>query len=84
MKYLIYLMSLLFVLAFVGCDKAKDTAADVKETKTEAVEADVEAVEEVAEEATEAVEEHKCGEGKCGEGKCGGDKTKEAVKEVTE
>ncbi len=57
MKYLTYLISLLFVLAFVGCDKAKEAAADVQETTTEAVEADVEAVEEVAEEATEALEE---------------------------
>ncbi len=54
MKYLTYLISLLFVLAFVGCDKAKDTAVDVKETKTEAVVEEVEAVEE---EATEALEE---------------------------
>lgn len=53
MKYLTYLISLLFVLAFVGCDKAKEAAADVQETTTEAVEA----VEEVAEEATEALEE---------------------------
>ncbi len=51
MKYLIYLISLLFVLAFAGCDKAKEAPADVK---TEAVE---EAVEEVAEEAEEAVKE---------------------------
>ncbi len=35
MKYLTYLMSLLLVLAFVGCNKAKD--ATVEET-TETVE----------------------------------------------
>lgn len=56
MKYLTYLVSLLLVLAFVGCEKAKEKAADVQETTTEAVEEEVEAVEEVTEEA-EAVEE---------------------------
>ncbi len=50
MKYLVHLISLLFVLAFVGCDKAKETTTDVKETATEAVE-------EVAEESAEALEE---------------------------
>jgi len=43
-----------FVLAFVGCDKAKETSIDVKETTTEAVE---EAVEEVTEAVEETVEE---------------------------
>ena len=84
MKYLTYLISLLLVLAFVGCDKAKDTATDIKKTKTEAIEEAMETVDETTGEATEAVEEHKCGEGKCGEGKCGGDEAKETVKEVTE
>jgi hypothetical protein len=60
MKYLTYLISLLFVLAFVGCDKTKKAPADVKETTTEtfeeAVEEATEAVEEVVEEAKEIVE----------------------------
>ena len=47
MKYLTYLISLLFVLAFVGCDKTKDTTPEVKK----------EAVEAVAEEATQTLEE---------------------------
>ncbi len=42
MKYLTYLISLLFVLSFVGCDKAKEAPADVKETTPEAVEETVE------------------------------------------
>jgi predicted small secreted protein len=60
MKYLTYLIILLFVLAFVGCNKAKEAPADVKETTTEAVEEAVEvateAVEEAVEEAKEIVE----------------------------
>ena len=60
MKYLTYLISLLFVLAFVGCDKTKKAPADVKETTTEtfeeAVEEATEAAEEVVEEAKEIVE----------------------------
>jgi len=84
MKYLVYVMSLMFVLAFVGCGNEKESAIDIKETKTEAVEDAVETVEEDVEKAREAINEHKCGEGKCGEGKCGGDKAKDAVKEVTD
>ena len=49
MKYLTYLIILLFVLAFVGCDKAKETPVDVKETTTEAVEEAVEEAEEIVE-----------------------------------
>lgn len=71
MKYLTYLISLLFVLAFVGCNKTKDTAADVKQTKTEAVEEALETVEDTTGEATEAVEEV-------------AEEAEEAVKEVTE
>jgi len=60
MKYLTYLIILLFVLVFVGCNKTKEAPADVKETTTEAVEEAVEvateAVEETAEEAEEIVE----------------------------
>jgi len=60
MKYLTYLMSLLLVLAFVGCDKAKEADVIVPETTTEAVEDAVEAVEAVdvtVDEATEILEE---------------------------
>ena len=73
MKYLVYIVSFIFVLAFVGCNKAKDTLPDVKESTTEAVDS-----------VKNTVKEHKCGEGKCGEGKCGGNESKEAVKEVTD
>ena len=78
MKYLTYILSLLFVLAFVGCDKTKEAASDVKETTTEAVEGAVEAVEEVAEEATEAVEGALETVGETAE------EAKEAVEEVIE
>ncbi len=57
MKYLVYLMSLMFALAFVGCEKAKDIDTDVKETTTKTVEEATEAVGEVVKEDTEAVEE---------------------------
>ncbi len=57
MKYLVYLMSLMFALAFVGCEKTKDIDTDVKETSTKAVEEATEAGGETAKEATEAVEE---------------------------
>ncbi len=57
MKYLVYLMSLMFALAFVSCEKAKDIDTDVKEATTKAVEEAPEAVGEVAKEATEAIEE---------------------------
>ena len=57
MKYLTYLISLLFVLAFVGCDKAKEADANVPETTTEAVEDAVEAVDVNIDEATEVLEE---------------------------
>ena len=60
MKYLTYLISLLFVLAFFGCDKTKKDPADVKETTTEtfeeAVEEATEAVEKVGDKAKEIVE----------------------------
>jgi len=49
MKYLTYLMSLLLVLAFVGCNKAKDTKVD------EATEVVEEVVEEPVEEVVEEV-----------------------------
>ena len=84
MKYLVYVMSLMFVLAFVGCENEKKSTTDIKEIKTEAIEDAVETIEEDVEEAKEATNEHKCGEGKCGEGKCGVDKAKDAVKEVTD
>ena len=57
MKYLTYLMSLLLVLAFVGCDKAKEADVIVPETTTEAVEDAVEAVDVTIDEATEILEE---------------------------
>ncbi|MFC1581471.1 hypothetical protein ACFL3L_01065 [Candidatus Neomarinimicrobiota bacterium] len=53
MKYLVYLMSFLFLLAFAGCEKAKDTDMDVNEATTKAMEAST----EVMEESTEAMEE---------------------------
>ena len=74
-------MSFMFILAFVGCDKAKAQVADTQEATTETVD-----------EGKVTVKEHKCVEGKCckskhdgdkakehkcGEGKCGGDKAKE-------
>ena len=64
----------MFVLVFVGCDKAKDTKSDVKETTTMAVDETAGAVNE-----RECVkgEEHKCVEGKCCIEKCTGDKKKE-------
>ncbi len=57
MKYLVYLMSLMFALSFVGCEKTKDIDTDVNETTTRAVEETPEAVGEVAKDTTEAVEE---------------------------
>ena len=57
MKYLTYLIILLFVFAFVGCDKAKEAPADVKETTTEAVEEAGEVATEAVEEAVEETEE---------------------------
>jgi uncharacterized low-complexity protein len=76
MKYFVYIMSLMFVLVFVGCDKAKaqDNKTDVKETTTMAVDETAGAVNE-----RECVkgEEHKCVEGKCCKEKCAGDETKE-------
>ena len=62
-------MSLLFVLAFVGCDKAEATA-DSKETTTEAVDG-----------AKETSKKDKCGD--CSE-KCGGKEAKETVKDITD
>jgi len=47
MKYLTYLVSLLFVLAFVGCNKAKEVPADQTNES---------AVEEVVVDTTAAVE----------------------------
>lgn len=67
-------MSFMFVLAFVGCDKA-EANTDEKQTTTGVVEGVVETVDG----AKEANKEHKGCEGK---GAC--DKTKEAVKELTD
>ena len=57
MKYLTYLMSLLLVLAFVGCDKAKEADVNVPEATTEAVEDAVETIDVTVDEATEIIEE---------------------------
>ena len=53
MKHLTYLISFLFVLAFVGCDKAKEADVNVPDTTTEAVE---DAVEVPVDEAVEILE----------------------------
>jgi len=59
MKYLSILLSLMLLLSFVGCDKAKETATvegageAVEEVVEEAVEGAGEAVEEVVEEVTD-------------------------------
>ena len=37
MKYLIYVMSFLFVITFAGCDNAKNTKVDAKATKEAAI-----------------------------------------------
>jgi uncharacterized low-complexity protein len=66
MKYLVYIMSFMFVLAFVGCDKAKAQVPDAQEATTETVD-----------EGKDIIKEHKCVEGKCCKSKCDGDKTKE-------
>ena len=67
-------MSLTFVMVFIGCDKAKDSKADVKETTTVAVDETAGAVNE---RKCEKSEEHKCVEGKRCIEKCVDDKAKE-------
>ena len=58
MKYLIYLVSLLLVLSFVGCGKAKDTTAkDATETMEQVVDDATEVVDDAPEAVEEAVEE---------------------------
>ena len=69
MKYYVYMICLLFVLAFVGCDKAEATT-DAKETTTEAVD-----------DGKETNKKDKCGD--CSE-KCGGKEAKETVKDITD
>ena len=90
MKYFVYIMSFMFVLVFVGCDKAKDNKADVKETTTMAVDETVGAVKEhkcvegkcCIEKCVDGkAKEHNCVKGECCKSKCDRDKTKDAVKE---
>ena len=57
MKYLTYLISLIFVLAIIGCGKPKEAKTEVPEPATEAVEDAVEAVDVTVDEATEVLEE---------------------------
>ena len=57
MKYISFLLSLLLVLSFVGCDKAKDTAKDVKDVTTEAVGNAVDTAGHAVDTAKEAVED---------------------------
>ncbi len=66
MKYLVYIMSFMFVLVFVGTDKAKAQVTDTQEATTQTVE-----------EGKDIAKEHKCVEGKCCKSKCDGDKKKE-------
>ena len=56
MKYLTYLISLIFVLAIIGCGKPKEAKTEVSEPATEAVEETTEAVDATADEATQALE----------------------------
>ncbi|MEE8341655.1 MAG: hypothetical protein V3S42_01815 [Candidatus Neomarinimicrobiota bacterium] len=66
MKYLVYIMSFMFVLTFVGYDNVKAMVSDAQEATTETVDED-----------KDADKEHKCVEGKCCKRKCDGDKTKD-------
>jgi uncharacterized low-complexity protein len=88
MKYFIYIMSLMFVVIFIGCEKAKDTTSDVKEATTIVVEETGGTVKEhecvKGEEhkcVGEDAKEHKCVKGECCKSKCDRDKSKDDVKE---
>ena len=83
----------MFVLVFVGCDKAKANKADVQETTTMAVDETEDAVKEhkcvegkccIEKCDGDKAKEHNCVKGECCKSKCDHDKTKDAVKEVTD
>ena len=80
----------MFVLVFVGCDKAKDNKTDVKETTAMAVDETVGAVNDhkcvegkccIEKCVDNKAKEHNCVKGECCKSKCDRDKTKDAVKE---
>ena len=53
MKYLTYLISLIFVVAIIGCGKPKEAKAEAVEDAVEAVDVTVDEATEVLEEVTE-------------------------------
>ncbi len=57
MKYITYIISLIFVLAIIGCGKPKESKTEVPEVTAETIEEATGAVEEGMESAVEAVEE---------------------------